>query len=79
MNLRLFLLLFSFSFHRSSLDGLTVETVLDRPLVGQSSAFAVDWLSGNIYFVTELTEIIENMSPKTSNIFVSNLEGEYLT
>jgi hypothetical protein len=63
---------------RSSLDGLVVETVLDRPLFGQSSAFAVDWLSENIYFVTELTEVVENMSPKTSNIFVSNLEGEYL-
>ena len=60
------------------MDGLVVETVLDRPLFGVSSAFAVDWLSANIYFVTELTEIIENMSPKTSNIFVSNLQGEYL-
>ena len=63
---------------RSSLDGLTVETVLDRALIGDSSAFAVDWLSGNLYFVTELSENIESISPKTSNIFVSDLDGEYL-
>jgi hypothetical protein len=60
------------------LDDLVVETVLDRPLIGDSSAFAVDWLSGNLYFVTELSETIEAISPKTSNIFVSNLDGEYL-
>ena len=60
------------------MDGLIVETVLDRPLIGDSSAFAVDWLSGNIYFVTELSDTVENISPKISNIFVSNLDGEYL-
>lgn len=47
-------------------------------MIGDSSAFAVDWLSGNLYFVTELSETVESISPKTSNIFVSNLDGEYL-
>ena len=54
------------------------EVVLDRSLVN-THAFAIDWSgSGNIYFATSLSQKIDDIDFQMSNIFVSNLNGEYV-
>ena len=40
-------------------------------------AFAVDWISGNIYFATSVTQVIDVISDSTSDIFVTSKNTEY--
>ena len=40
-------------------------------------AFAVDWISGNIYFATSVTQVLDVISDSTSDIFVTSKNTEY--
>jgi low-density lipoprotein receptor-related protein 1 (alpha-2-macroglobulin receptor) len=67
---------------RSFINGTRVETVIDRIIVSNaehlSEAFAIDWITGNIYFATQVTEVLDDMSDHTSNIFVTSANVEFI-
>ncbi len=68
---------------KSHLNG-SISVILDNlgPKVNNESkngvyAISVDWITGNIYYSTSLTEILDDVSPETSDIFVISPNGEH--
>lgn len=66
---------------RSNINGTRIETILDDMIqvndVEDYEAFAIDYITGNIYFATQVTEVIDNINEMTSDIFVTNHNLEF--
>ena len=66
---------------RSSINNTSPEIILDDIIMTNDGddfeAFAVDWISGNIYFATSVTQVIDVISDSTSDIFVTSKNTEY--
>ena len=71
---------------RSNWNSTNVETLLNGLIVSTGlitedhdiyEAFSVDWTTGNIYFATSVSIMIEDMSESTSNVIVYNQHMEY--
>ena len=65
----------------SFVNGSQIETVIDQMIVTEGEkyeAFAIDWITNNIYFCTSVTKILDLMSEKTSNIYVTTQDFSYV-
>ena len=66
---------------RSSINNTSPEIILDDIIMTNDGddfeAFAVDWISGNIYFATSVTQVLDVISDSTSDIFVTSKNTEY--
>ena len=62
---------------KSFINGTKKSTILDSMILTEDDsyeAFAIDYTTGNIYFSTCVTEIVDLISETTSDIFVTNLD-----
>ena len=50
------------------------NVILERALIN-TEAFAIDWYSKIIYFSTSLSQNVDEINVKTSNILISSLDG----
>ena len=66
---------------RSSINNTSPEIILDDIIMTNDGddfeAFAIDWISGNIYFATSVTQVLDVISDSTSDIFVTSKNTEY--
>ena len=65
----------------SFINGSSLNTVINKVIVSEGElyeAFAIDWITNNIYFCSSLTPILDAMSAKTSNIFVTTHDFSYV-
>ena len=66
---------------RSSINGTNPEVILDDIIMTDNGddfeAFAIDWITGNIYFATSVTQVIDVISESTSEIFVTSSQTEF--